>query len=450
MKHSLIQRINYLKNRIFDKRTRKLCRLQCKDKSFTRNRKISFSDVLLLTLNKQGQNTSFEIRDYEINKKGESNVNYTDEAYLKQRRQLNPEVFKELNKGYLKNFYHEKKCVKRYKGYVVWAIDGSKDEIPNTDENRQIFGVVPGGGRRKETKVARALMTGAYDVYNNFFGDVEIDKATAYETNLAKKNIEACLEISRKHKNLFIFDRNYPAMELFEFIGERNSKYLMRLSVNDYVEERKQMSTDDEIVSLKYNRHRLHHFKQKNPGLYEKIKDKKEIKVRIINLRLDTGEIESLITNIFDKKFTLLDFKELYNKRWKVEEAYNSLKNKLKIEKFTGKLPIYIYQDIYAQVLVYNQIQDMLNVANEELKEKNKEKKLKHKYKINENKAIGIYKEKFIKLMLIEDRKEGEKEYNKLIKEMIRYVSVVRHGRPSKPRHFTESNKYRINHGSTF
>lgn len=38
-------------------------------KAFTRKRKITYTDALLLTLNKQGKNASFEIRDYEINKK---------------------------------------------------------------------------------------------------------------------------------------------------------------------------------------------------------------------------------------------------------------------------------------------------------------------------------------------------------------------------------------------
>lgn len=447
MKNGVIRRINYLRNRIFDQRTRELCRMENKSKSFTRNRKLTFSDILMLTLNKQGKNITFEIRDYEINKKGESTVNYTDEAYLKQRRQLNPKVFKELNNGYLKDFYHERKEVKRYKSYVVWAIDGTKEEIPNTIENREKFGGLAGRGN-KETKVARILMTGAYDVYNHYFAGVEIDKVTEYEKEPAKRAIETCLALNDKNKNLFVFDRNYPALELYEYIEERKAKFVMRLSINDYVTERKEMQSDDEILEIEYNRHRMHHFKTKKPAFYEKIKGKSGIKLRIINVRLSTGEVESLITNILDKKFDIMDFKEIYNARWKIEKAYDSLKNKLKIERFTGRLPIYIYQDIYAQVLVYNQIQDIINNGNELLKERNRN--LKHEYIVNENKAIGLYKEKFIRIMLIENKEEGLAEYDKLVEEMTKYVSVLRKGRPSKPRHWTPSNKYRINHGTTF
>ncbi len=451
MKNNVNRRKNYLRNRIYDKKTVKLCQSSMETTTFTRNRKITYSDILMLALNKQGKNTSFEIRDYEINKKGKQCVDYTDEAYLKKRRQLNPEVFREFNRGYLKDFYHEKKYVKRYRRYVVCAIDGCEIEVPNTEKNRVTFGKSKKGKRKKEGKdVARALLSGAYDVYNKFYIDVQIDKAATYEKKLAKKNIDECMKINNKIKNLFVFDRSYPAMELYEFIEEKQAKYVMRLSINDYVEERKQMQSDDEIIEIKYNRHRLHHFKRKNPELYEKVKDKKGIKVRIVNITLNTGEVETIITNIFTNKFEIQDFKEIYNARWKIEESYNSIKNKLKIEKFTGNLPIYVYQDIYAQVLVYNQLQDMLNEGNDILKQKNENKNLKHQYQVNENKAIGLFKEQYIKIMLMEDKKKAVTAYDELINEMTKYVSVVREERKSKERVWRPANKYHPNRGATF
>lgn len=448
MKQSQIRRKNKIRNIIYDKETRKLCRMITKPKSFTRNRKIKLQDLLLSVLNKQGRNVSFEIRDYEINKKGEETVKYSDEAYLKQRRQLNPDVFEKMNYEYLRDFYHEKKGIKKYKGYVVWAIDGTKEEIPNTENNKKIFGI---GRNKKGSKksVARALIVGAYDVNNHFFGDVEIDKANTYEPKLAIKNIEKCIKINDKQKNLFVFDRNFPSIELYEEIIEKKAKFVMRLSVNDYMNERRKMTKDDEIVYIEYNHYRKYHFKQKKPEIYEKIKDKAGIQLRIINIKLETGETETLITNILNKKFTINDFQEIYNSRWRIEESFNSVKNKLKIEKITGKLPIFIYQDIYAQILVYNQIQDMLNDGNEQLRKINKGKNLKREYHINENKAIGLYKEQFIKIMLIEDKEIAAKKYDELFNEMQKYVSVIRENRKCQ-RVWNESNKYHSNKGATF
>lgn len=448
MKKSLIRRKELIKNIVHDENTRILCRLENDVKSFSRDRKISYSNLLLLTLNKQGKNTSFEIRDYEINKKGADEVNYTDEAYLKQRRHLNPEVFKEMNKIYLKDFYGEEKYIQKNKGYIFLAIDGSKDEIPNTVQNRKEFGET--GNNSSNHKVARALFSGIYDVYNHFFIDGQIANIKTSETELAKRNIEAVLNILDKNKIVVVLDRGYPSMDFFEWLNEHSIKFIMRLSPNDYIKERKNMKTADEEVELEYTYSRLSKLRKKHPEVYKKLKDKKEIKVRIINVKISKDVNESLITNIFDKNFSEEEFKKIYNDRWEIERAYDSLKNKLKIEKFTGNLPIFIYQDIYAQILVYNQVQDMLYTGNKILKNNNKKKKLKLEYEINENKAIGLYKEKFIKIMLLEDKNVAIKEFDKLVNEMTNYTSAVRKRRKSNPRNKSLSNKYRTNMGNSF
>lgn len=103
---SVKRRNSKIKDFIYSNDIRDLCRLTNKKykNTFTRNRKISCQDLLLMTLNKQGKNTSFEIRDFMVRKKGDKKVMCTDEAYLKQRRHLNPEVFKQMN-DIFKRFY---------------------------------------------------------------------------------------------------------------------------------------------------------------------------------------------------------------------------------------------------------------------------------------------------------------------------------------------------------
>ncbi len=110
---SVKRRNSKIKNFIYSEDIRNLCRLTGKKytNTFTRNRKISCQDLLLMTLNKQRKNTSFEIRDFIVRKKGDKKVMCSDEAYLKQRRHLNPEVFKQMNEIYLKDFYEEKKFI---------------------------------------------------------------------------------------------------------------------------------------------------------------------------------------------------------------------------------------------------------------------------------------------------------------------------------------------------
>ncbi|WP_050816295.1 hypothetical protein [Clostridium sp. DL-VIII] len=89
---------------------------------FQRKRLMPLSDILLYSLNKQGLNTDFELRKYFIFQKGLNEVNITKEAYLKQRRKLNPEMFKVLNAYYISNFYNCcKNEVKKFKGYLIFC-----------------------------------------------------------------------------------------------------------------------------------------------------------------------------------------------------------------------------------------------------------------------------------------------------------------------------------------
>lgn len=444
MKKDIKYRYNILRKFIYDNETRKRCRIDNKkyQNSFTRNRKIPFYDILLMTLNKQGKNVSFEIRDFELNKKGENEVQYSEEAYLKQRRILNPEVFKEMNILYLRDFYAKPKEIKKKNGYVLCAIDGSKIEIPNTPQNREIFG---SEGNQHKKKTARALLSGIYDVENHFFIDVQISRVDSNEEELAKKNIEGIRNILGNNKEILILDRGYPSIELFNWLKERNKKFIMRLSSNDYIKERENMTTEDEIVKIKYSYARLNKMKKTKPEFYEKLKDKEGIDLRITKIKISEKIDEFLISNLDAEEFTKEDLKEIYAKRWEVEISYNSIKNKLKIEEFTGNLPQFIYQDVYAQIVVYNQIQDMLYTGRKEIKSKREKS-----YKINEGKAIGIFKEKYIKIMLIKDREEAVKELDLLEKEMERYVTIIRKNRKSTIREWTPSNKYRTNYKTSF
>jgi hypothetical protein len=91
-------------------------------------------------------------------------MNITVSGYLQQRKKLNYEVFSHLNREYLRDYYASKEP-KLWNGYIVLAIDGSKAEVPNSDENRNAFGK---SGNQHESGETRALVSCALDVLNHF------------------------------------------------------------------------------------------------------------------------------------------------------------------------------------------------------------------------------------------------------------------------------------------
>lgn len=205
------------------------------------------------------------------------------------------------------------------------------------------------------------------------------------------------------------------------------------------------MKSEDEFITIKYTNARLNKIKKNKPEFYKKIKNEKGIELRITKIEINEQTTEYLISNLDKEDFSKQDLREVYGKRWQVEISYNSIKNKLKIEEFTGNLPQFIYQDIYAQIVVYNQIQDMLYTGRKVIKSKNG-----NEYKINEGKAIGIFKERYIKIMLIKDKIKAVKELDLLEKEMEKYVSIIRKNRKSNAREWSPSNKYRTNYKTSF
>lgn len=443
---SVISRKNILKEFFNSENTRKFCRLDGKN-SFSRNRKITFTDILLMTYNKQAKTTSMEIRNYEKNMKGKEEVEYTNEAYLKQRRNLNPNVFKEGNKIYLKNFYENEKEVIKSNNFICLAIDGSKFEVPNTPQNRNYYGVQKS---QHDRQPARANVSTIYDINNHFYLDIEIDKYTTSEITMAKRNIENALEIVDASKIILIFDRNYTSLEFFLWLTERNLKFIVRQKDCYYKKERENMKSDDEIINIQHTYPRLQNVKREYPEAGKKLEEMKETILRCTNIELKTGEKETLISNLPIEDFSMEDLNELYNNRWNIETSYDCIKSKLKIESFTGTLPILIEQDLYSQVLVYNQLQDMIYTGNEKLKEKQKDKKLKLEYQINENMAVGLFKEEMIKILLIDDVEESNIKFNNLLDEMVKYTSSIRKGRISNPRLFNRANRYKTNMKPSF
>ena len=118
--------------------------------------------------------------------------------------------------------------------------------------------------------------------------------------------------------------------------------------------------------------------------------------------------------------------KALYYCRWNIELSYDVLKNKLHIENFSGYNQIAIEQDFYAQILLYNMLEDMKQYAESNL---TKNYGLKYEYKINMNSLVGLFKLKMIEIAIEDDDEKREKLYMTLLSKMQRYLISIRPNR---------------------
>ena len=417
---------------------------QKESNAFCRNRKMPLKDMLLCCLSKKGLTTVFELRNY-FKQKEEKAMPLSVQGYLQQRKRLNPEVFSYLNREYLVDFYHSEEP-KLWNGYILLAIDGSKVEVPNSKENREQFG--SSGNQHSELGQVRALVSGMYDVLNQFYLDIEIEHISVSETELAKRNLEHLKQFNFNQPILVVFDRGYPSIEFVDFLEKEGIHYLFRLSSNDYIAERRQMNSSDEEVIIKHSYSRLKKIQKKHPDRYEQLKKKDGTAVRISRSKLPSGNELLLMTNLFTDISTE-ELADLYYHRWEIEKKYHTLKNKMKFESITGKASIYVYQDFWAQILVYNMMQDIRKSADEKAAETGKQNGNKYTMHTNENVAIGLFKESIIKILLEPAPQKRIEKLGNLQSEMERNVLPIRE-LPSKERKKNLSNKYCNNQKHSF
>jgi len=121
-----------------------------------------------------------------------------------------------------------------------------------------------------------------------------------------------------------------------------------------------------------------------------------------LRIGLNSGAIEVLATSLLDsKQYGNEVFKELYFQRWKIETYYDELKNKLKMEEFSGYSNQSILQDFYSTLFVSN-IQTLIeNEINEEVEKDIKIKSAKYQYKINTSLSYGFMKDRILELFLL-------------------------------------------------
>ena len=395
-KNNINEIIDIINNDIFKNK----CRIN--EKAFTRERKLKCKDLVLYELNKRGLSTKMEILNF-------NNINYVENvsapALFKQREKLNPEAFTYLIQESLKNFYtNYKKEVKTYKGYILEAVDGSDFEVPNTPKARE-----------------------KYKMLKQHMETIEKEK------------------IIDKYKPIVIADRNYRNLSFFYHAIEKNQKFLIRIGTKVYKEETSKMKTADENIEIKYSRDRISYYKNSDPNLYEYLKKGNTIKIRCIMIVLETGEIEYLLTNLEEDIFSTNDINELYNLRWQTELNYRHLKNDIKIECITSSKEILIKQDVYSQVLVSNILQAYINDGDELVSNL----EYKNKMKVNNNMAVGIFKNSFIYIFLEENIDKRSELMEKLQEAINKFIVPVKPGRKN-PRNNNPKNRYHINQRKTF
>jgi hypothetical protein len=372
---------------------------------FTRNRKLSFEELILYMLVSRKCSTSSGLRRFfeQINKKA---VTMTQQSLSDARKKVTVWAFIHLFRMTATAMTED--CRKKWHNYRVFAIDGSKIALPADEKLRKYFGAL---GKDKTAPTAQGSVL--YDVLNDIVCDAAIKPMSTDERTLAKIHLAVCKNIAPNDNKLFIFDRGYASFELVQLLENKGYNFVMRVK-SKFNKDIDAQTISDDYVCLEQNG--------------------KRIQVRVIRIILDSDEIETLITNITDRRLGMEAFKKLYFMRWPIEKKFDIAKNKLQLENFNTRTVEGIKQDFFAAMYLANIAAAALMDAQSDISKTRENKENKYQYKANLNELIGILKDRFVFAISQDETDVQATLIADIIDEIKRYVIPIRPKR-SNPRY---------------
>ena len=204
--------------------------------------------------------------------------------------------------------------------------------------------------------------------------------------------------------------------------------FAARLKSSDFKAEQQSLSSDDEDVDIQLTKSRRAHY----IGTADEaiIMSRDSFTLRMVRVWLDeehTG-CEILATNLPRDLFPAECFGELYHYRWRIETAYQTLKDRLQMENFTGTKPILLEQDIYSTIYVSNIAEDIARDIEQEQADHLKND-YKHRMAVNRTLCIGLLKSDLIYILLEKDPNKQDDLFQKLYDEISENIVPVRPNR---------------------
>jgi hypothetical protein len=402
-------------------------KFKMKEQDFTRNRKQPFSATLLFMFNLLRRSLAIEIDGFVryLNERFSSGStgHFTSSAFIQNRKKIDPAVFSHLSGVIIDNYYTtDNDTISLLFGIRILAVDGSKITLPYTAELKKCYGVTQ---NQSKVEVVQARASVLYDVLNGITLDAVLENLNKGERELALRHTHRW-----KKKDLIIYDRGYPS---YDFINEH-----VKQGVDCLI---RTTTTYSSVVIAFLAGGKKSIVTEIYPPINHSLKDKdydknSPLKVRLLRIGLPGGEAEVLMTTLLDsKKYPAKLFKELYFLRWGIETFYDELKNKLKIEHFTGYSQVSIQQDFFCAIFISNLQSVMVNDLEKELATQNQGKK--YDYKVNTNLSYGFLKNRILELLY--QQAPLDKIFNELESLFLKNTIPIRNNR-SNLRHI---GKYR-------
>jgi hypothetical protein len=253
-----------------------------------------------------------------------------------------------------------------FHGLRVWSLDGSMLTMPDTPENREVFGLVKAS--RGRSAFPQLKIVGLQDVLSRRFRDAIFRRWKAAEREMALPLLRHLGE-----GDLVLMDRGFYGAWFFEAVRQQGSHFLCR--VPGFVKFKAVPGTSkksgDYLAWIEAPVGPLSEEQKipKGPGrpaLYRWIR----MLVRVIEYQARGFERVRLVTSLLGRSISARDLVLEYHRRWEIELALDELKTHQSSTAcgtlktiFRSHTPRNVMQEAYALVAAYNLVRSTVTEA---------------------------------------------------------------------------------------
>jgi hypothetical protein len=327
-----------------------LARQRMRPQDFTRERQLTFPVLMLFLLQQTVKSIQRHVHEFlDELAHGELFEPVTTGAVTHARAKLRAGAFSELNQDcVLPVIYGPEHAIQRWRGHRLVGLDSSLVRLPDSAELGQAFGWKEATNQKGATgtRYPEARLSVVYDLLNRVGLDARLEPSTLGEVALASQQL-AHLQPG----DVEINDRGFTGYVYLARVRQQQAHFVARCSQGSFLPAqelfRRRRASQSQIVRL------LAPPDQK--AECQRLGLPLEMKVRLVSLRLPTGELEVLATSLLAQAdHPTEEFLTVYHWRWGHETFHLMLKGRLELENFSGRTEAAVRQDVQAAVLLAN------------------------------------------------------------------------------------------------
>lgn len=336
-------------------------------KDFTREQVLTFPVLMLLLLQKSLKSLQNHVHEFlQQLSRGGTNLQLSGGAVTHARAKLRASAFTELNTNTLLKIVYgseHQELVKRWHGHRLLGVDSSLMRLPSSAAVGEVFGWVQCANHHGlQERYPQCRISALYDLLNELALDATLSGSKTAETQMAKGHLAAV-----QPNDIVLTDRGYTGYQWLVMILAVRAHFISRCSRGSFAAAKRLFARNEAGVSVVVT--------LEAPGkLREECKKNGwplQLAVRLVTVRLKTGELEVLVTSLLDEeKYPTDIFGPAYWCRWGHETYYGRLKGSLDLEHCSGKTVEAVEQDFHATVLLSNLESVLTGPAQVELEER--------------------------------------------------------------------------------